>query len=122
MEKRKVGRPKVKINYDKLSAMVGLQATGEECSNELGIDYDTLNAALKRDGHVNFSEYFKKGSSKGKISLRRAQFRSALEGANVTMQIWLGKQYLGQTDKVIEEENTPQPVEIKVSVVDAAKH
>ena len=37
------------------------------------------------------------------MSLRRQQFKSA-EAGNVTMQIWLGKQYLGQTDKV-EENN-----------------
>lgn len=34
----------------------------------------------------------------GKASLRRMQFKSAEDG-NVTMQIWLGKQMLGQRDK-----------------------
>lgn len=34
----------------------------------------------------------------GKISLRRAQFKLAKKSAN--MAIWLGKQWLGQQDKV----------------------
>jgi hypothetical protein len=32
------------------------------------------------------------------MSLRRAQWKSA-EGGNVTMQIWLGKQWLGQKEQ-----------------------
>jgi hypothetical protein len=34
--------------------------------------------------------------------LRRMQFESANKG-NVTMQIWLGKQYLGQSDHPVNE-------------------
>jgi len=33
----------------------------------------------------------------GRSSLRRLQWKSATNG-NITMQIWLGKQYLGQRD------------------------
>ena len=43
-----------------------------------------------------------KGREHAKISLRRMQFKSA-EGGNVTMQIWLGKQLLGQRDHTVQE-------------------
>ena len=46
---------------------------------------------------MNFSEVFKEKRGVGKISLRRAQFRLAEKNAN--MAIWLGKQYLGQSDR-----------------------
>lgn len=46
-----------------------------------------------------FSDVYKKYSSKGKISLRRFQFQQAEK--NTSMAIWLGKQYLGQTEKEI---------------------
>ena len=46
----------------------------------------------------SYSEYLTKGRSSGKIRLRQMQWKSAEEG-NVTMQIWLGKQMLGQSDK-----------------------
>jgi len=41
----------------------------------------------------------------GKQSLRRAQFKNALEG-NATMQIWLGKQLLGQRDQIDQTRTT----------------
>ena len=41
----------------------------------------------------------KKGFESGKASLRRKQYEVAM-GGNCTMLVWLGKQYLGQTDKI----------------------
>lgn len=43
-----------------------------------------------------FAEVFKQKRTIGRISLRRAQNRLAMR--NATMAIWLGKQWLGQTD------------------------
>jgi len=40
---------------------------------------------------------YKKGLSVATMSLRRAQLANALKG-NAVMQIWLGKQLLGQVD------------------------
>lgn len=53
---------------------------------------DTLQADEK------FSGLYKAGMDKGRMSLRRHQWR-ALEEGNSTMLVWLGKQYLGQRDK-----------------------
>ena len=49
------------------------------------------------------------GWEAGRTSLRRKQMECALAG-NVIMQIWLGKQYLGQADKV-ENENVNVNIE-----------
>ena len=46
---------------------------------------------------MSFADVFRQKRSTGQISLRRAQFRMA--ETNATMAIWLGKQYLGQTEK-----------------------
>ena len=99
---KKITKPIYKIEYKKLDAMCAIQCTGEECAAILGVDYDTLNRGLKREGHKGFAEYFKQKSAHGKVSLRRRQSRAAEEG-NTTMMIWLGKQWLGQTDKADEE-------------------
>tara|TARA_R110000822_G_scaffold96403_1_gene219443 strand:- start:175 stop:561 length:387 start_codon:yes stop_codon:yes gene_type:complete len=93
------GRPTAVIEYDKLKSMCQILCTGEECASILGMDYDTLNKGLARDGHGGFTDYLKKHGSEGKASLRRKQFKSAVEDGNVTMQIWLGKQILDQRDK-----------------------
>ena len=45
-----------------------------------------------------FEDIYTKGKEEGKAKLRDVQLKSAMSG-NVTMQIWLGKQYLDQTDK-----------------------
>ena len=95
--KKRGPKPKV-IDYTKLDAMCAIHCTGEECAAILGMDYDTLNAVLKRDGHGKFSDYFNIKGSNGKMSLRRKQYDQAMSG-NATMLIWLGKQWLGQTDK-----------------------
>ena len=50
----------------------------------------------------------------GKISLRRWQFKSA-EAGNVTMQIWLGKQYLGQREQIETDNKNDNTININVS-------
>ena len=94
------GTKEYQIDYEVLQSLVSIMCIGEECASVLGMDYETLNTALKRDGNGSFPEYFKRHSGEGKKSLRRAQFDNAINGKNATMQVWLGKQYLGQTDKV----------------------
>lgn len=59
--------------------------------------------AQKRN-KVAFVVYKAQKRAKGEAVLRELQLKTAMSG-NVTMQIWLGKQYLGQNEKqVIEHE------------------
>ena len=96
--KNRGGRPRKNIDFTHLKKLCDHMHTGEECADILGVDYDTLNARITEAGYEGFPDYFKKNSGGGKASLRRMQWKTAQKG-NVTMQIWLGKQYLGQTDK-----------------------
>jgi hypothetical protein len=57
-------------------------------------------------------EAWKNGREEGKVSLRRLQRRSA--EYSVAMQIWLGKQYLGQSDK--QAQSGPDGCPIKQTV------
>ena len=102
------GRPSKLPLIDKghFEGMCKIQCTKDEMCNILQIDEVTLTKWCKETYGVGFSDIYKSKSSTGKMSLRRHQFKSA-ENGNVTMQIWLGKQYLGQTDKVeSKNENT----------------
>lgn len=96
--KKGVGRPRVELDFKKLDALCKLQCTAEECSAVLGMDADTLSLRIKEKFGINFSEYFAEKRLAGNISLRRAQFLSAVKG-NHKMQQWLGMQYLGQSEK-----------------------
>ncbi len=95
---KKGGRPKKSIDYGQLEKLCNMLHTGEECASLLGMSYETLNNHLKDDGYGGFLEYYKRNCGYGKSSLRRLQWKAAQSG-NVTMQIWLGKNYLGQSDK-----------------------
>jgi hypothetical protein len=57
------------------------------------------------------------------MSLRRLQAKKAAEG-NVTMLIWLGKQYLGQSDrqeqKITEEVVTIERIAPKIALSESA--
>ena len=66
-----MGRPRAEISQIEFEKLCGLQCTQEEICGWFGVT--------------------------DKISLRRAQFRLAEKNAN--MAIWLGKQYLGQSDR-----------------------
>lgn len=96
-----MGRPKKNLtdkDWDSVRYMCMIHCTGEEIAGVLQMDYDTLNRNCKDKYGYPISEYIKKNQSNGKMSLRRAQWKSA-ENGNVTMQIFLGKQWLGQIEK-----------------------
>lgn len=101
----KQGRPKIVIDYETVEKLAGIMCTQQEIADFLEIGIRTLQTneeAMKR---------IKRGMTLGKSSLRRVQFKSAMDG-NVTMQIWLGKQHLGQREKHEEEKEKIQKVVI----------
>lgn len=61
------------------------------------VSEDTVERRCKEHYGETFAEIYKKLSAVGKSSLRRTQFKMAER--NTAMAIWLGKQYLGQSDK-----------------------
>lgn len=95
-----MGRPKIPIDDGELDTtllgtvekLANMHCTQEEIAEFVGISVRTL----KRN--EEFCRLYKKGRENGKISLRRMQWQKADQG-NTTMLIWLGKQYLGQSDK-----------------------
>ena len=68
--------------------------------SEIAATMDMCEATLT--SRPEFFDVFKKGSENGKSSLRRLQWKSAASG-NAIMQIFLGKQKLGQADKFTTE-------------------
>jgi len=105
-----VGRPLKVINWEEVDKLIALQCTRDEIASFIGVDETTLKDAIRREHGLDFPSYFALKRGAGKASLRRRQFESALEG-NATMLIWLGKQWLGQTDKI--ETKTELSAEIK---------
>lgn len=94
----KTGRPLKEIDQAEFEKLCFMQCTMEEICSFFDITDKTLTKWCKRTYGTSFSETYKNKSVGGKISLRRAQFKLAEKSA--TMAIFLGKQYLGQTDKI----------------------
>lgn len=94
----RTGRPKKEIDEAQFGKLCGLQCTLEEIAGFFDCSEDTIERWCKRELKETFAEAFKKRSTGGKISLRRNQFKLAEKSA--AMAIWLGKQYLGQTDHI----------------------
>jgi hypothetical protein len=92
------GAQKIIIDWEKVDAMGVIQCTGEEMAAVLGISYNTLERACKRDKKIKFEDYIEQKKKGGKASLRRKQWKLA-EAGNPTMLIWLGKNMLNQKDK-----------------------
>lgn len=86
------------INKEQFEKLGQMMCTGEEISAFFGVTYDTLNNWSVQTYDMTVVKKIKELHEYGKASLRRTQFKIAEKG-NSAMAIFLGKQYLGQTDK-----------------------
>lgn len=91
-----MARPQKKIDKIEFEKLCGLQCTLEEIAGFFDCSADTIERWVKREYKANFADIYKNHSGQGKIALRRNQLR--LSEKSAAMAIWLGKQYLGQTD------------------------
>lgn len=98
-ERRKAGRKAVKIDLVELEKLCSLHCTDQELADWFGVSTRTIENRRKR---AEFAEVMRKGRTKGRISVRRAQMKM-LESGNGTMGVWLGKQILGQRDTITTE-------------------
>ena len=97
------GRPRKEINKENFEKLCQYQCTEVEIAGFFDCSEDTIERWCKRTYNCTFAEIYKKKSAGGKISLRRAQFKLAEK--NASMAIFLGKNYLGQTDSINYESN-----------------
>lgn len=110
MAKKKTGRPLKKIDPEQIEKLAMLHCTNVEIAALFGVDEKTIRG--------RFSDIIAKGKAAGKMSLRRMQWKAA-EGGNVTMQIFLGKNMLNQTNN--ETVTHDGSVEVKISYVNNGK-
>lgn len=103
------GRPPKVIDYALVERLASIQCTQEEIANILEVSTKTLQRDEK------FCLIYKKGLDNGRMSLRRYQWEAAKKG-NTTMLVWLGKQYLGQSDKIQKEDKFDEYADEKIIV------
>ena len=97
-----MARPKVyDIKGEEVQKLASYGCTNKEIADFYGCSADLIEKS--------YSEFLVKGRAEQKIRLRQLQWKSAQNG-NVTMQIFLGKNMLGQKDR-FEENETEEPLQ-----------
>lgn len=95
----------IKIDKDIFENLCEIQCTKEEIAKVFNCSTRTILRFCKDTYGETFETVYSQFLESGKASIRRMQFASAKNGS-ITMQIWLGKQYLGQTDKPDKEDKS----------------
>lgn len=86
-----LGRPRKILDENKIASLIGKGFTVEFVADFFDVCVDTL--------YVNYSDALRKGRAFRNGCLQAKQYKEAMVRGNVTMLIWLGKQWLGQKDK-----------------------
>lgn len=105
---KKRGRPRLNIDAEQVEKLAGIGCSYAEIASVVGCSVGTLEKS--------FSGIIAKGRESGKTRLRMLQLKAANAG-NVVMLIWLGKQMLGQSDKVEQKTDIKLPP-LTVQVID----
>lgn len=85
-------RKKASIDPNQVEQLATIFCTLDEIAAVLGCSKRTLQR--------RFVTIIERGRAKGRMSLKRTQFHVANKKENPQMLIWLGKQHLGQADKI----------------------
>jgi hypothetical protein len=112
------GRPHVDIDWAAFNTLCAVACTREEIAAYFKCSIPTIERAVLREHGMRYGEYYAQHASHMTAALRRKQIQLALNG-NVTMLIWLGKQYLGQSEQQKTEVSGPggSPIEVNVANV-----
>lgn len=97
-----MARPRIEFDwrlFDKLCQLPSVISQEEIC-DIMGLSHDTIERRIKQKcgKKTRFAEYRKQKQSRFRSTLLAKQIETAMSG-NVSMLIWLGKNYLGQRDE-----------------------
>ncbi len=88
-----MGRPRAELNLKLIRSLAQIGCTLTEIASIIGVNEKTIRRRA--------SDEMEKGHNEMRTTLRRWQYLKAKDG-NVAMLIWLGKQFLGQRERIDE--------------------
>ncbi len=91
------GPKPVAITPEEIVALASMFTTIEEMAGYFGLSTRQLYRRFAND--FELMSALRTGRSKGKVLLRQAQFKSAV-GGDARLLVWMGKQFLDQSEKV----------------------
>ena len=114
-KKSKVGRKKLKIDWDRVDRSLIAGSNGVQVAAMLGVHPETLYDKCLQEKKVYFSDYMQQKRQEGNDILLGKQFELA-KGGDKMMLIWLGKNRLDQSDKKeIKQQNTGSLININMT-------
>jgi hypothetical protein len=107
-DSNKLGRPRFEFTpkvLDQIEKLASVMCTLSEIGDIIGCSHDTIQR------NQEAKEAIKRGVANAKQSIRKTQFDIATKLNSSIMAVWLGKVYLGQTDKIQNtDDNIPLPI------------
>jgi len=105
---KKIGRPSFAFTpeiLNKIEKLASIMCTLQEIGDIIGCSHDTIQR------NQEAKEAIKRGFANAKQTIRKTQFDIATKLNSSIMAMWLGKVYLGQTDKIQNtDDNVPLPI------------
>ena len=105
---KKLGRPRFEFTpkvLDQIEKLASVMCTLQEIGDIIGCSHDTIQR------NQEAKEAIKRGVANAKNTIRKTQFDIATKLNSSIMAMWLGKVYLGQTDKIQNtDDNAPLPI------------
>ena len=95
---------RVEIDWDDVKKLAHIQCTIAEIAAFLDVSVETMHRRAKQEYDTTIGSLIQKWGESGRCSLRRKQWHLAEKSA--TMAIFLGKNMLGQADKVDLNDDT----------------
>lgn len=112
-----MARPVKFVDFDKLARICQYPMTNEDIASLMDLSVDTIYRAIKKEYGIDFAEYKTQKQSSLRFTLLARQIEAAKSG-NIAMLIWLGKNYLGQSDK-LEQDVKHTGIQINIDAIDA---
>jgi len=104
-----MSRPEKHIDWSMVDKLLQAHTPGTEISASFDMHPNTFYDRVEKEFGCGFTEYCAQKRKKGKNNLRLSQLKNALEG-NTSIQIWLGKNWLGQKDEPRENKEMDAPL------------
>jgi hypothetical protein len=105
---KKIGRPNFEFTpkiLEQVKTMASYMCSKAEIGKIIGCSESTINR------NQSAQEAWEQGVALAKQAIRKTQFDIATKLNSSIMAMWLGKVYLGQTDKIqINDDNAPLPI------------
>ena len=107
-DSKKLGRPRFEFTpkvLEQIEKLASVMCTLSEIGDIIGCSHDTIQR------NQEAKEAIKRGVANAKNTIRKTQFDIATKLNSSIMAMWLGKVYLGQTDKIQNnDDNAPLPI------------